>query len=187
MAKRTPKTAPVTRAGKAMRAAQGDLAARREALHAALRKAVSVSVPSQVVEKIDTGEKAAASPKSSRRKPLAAKGIASSVGDRLSERPDLVHPVPPRFTFPPFVEPAAPPVREPGTYPIAELRMGQCRFACTPHGDREHRFCGAATEIGPGNLHGSWCAAHLPHVLSSGGAGWKSRAEVAAKSQGEAA
>lgn len=94
----------------------------------------------------------------------------------------------PRFTFPPPAEPApAPPAPAPGTYRIDQLRLGQCRFACTPHGARSHRFCGAATEIGPGNIHGSWCPEHLPHVLSSGGAGWKSRAEVAAKSEGEVA
>lgn len=94
----------------------------------------------------------------------------------------------PRFTFPTPAEPAPaalPPAV--GTYRIDQLGLGQCRFACTPHGARQHRFCGAATEIGPGNIHGSWCPEHLQHVLSSGGAGWKSRAEVAAKTQEDAA
>lgn len=78
-------------------------------------------------------------------------------------------------------------LRAPGAYEIHELGPGRCRFATTPHDARSHRFCGAATEIGPGNIHGSWCPEHLPHVLSSGGAGWKSRAEVAAKNSEDAA
>lgn len=112
-------------------------------------------------------------------------GVTSKVDELSAAAPALVHPAP-RFTFPPLAVPVpAPPPPAPGTYRIDQLRIGQCRFACTPHGIREHRFCGAATEAGPGNLHGSWCAEHLPVVQSSGGAGWKSKAEVAAK--GEAA
>lgn len=65
----------------------------------------------------------------------------------------------------PGIMPAPP--REPGTYRVDELRGGQCRFACTPDdAPRDaHRFCGAPTRIGPGNLHGSWCEAHRDRVF----------------------
>ncbi|MSW51386.1 MAG: hypothetical protein F2817_10935 [Actinobacteria bacterium] len=57
-----------------------------------------------------------------------------------------------------------------GAWPISDLRTRQCRFACTD--DRapadQHRFCGRRTHVGPGNLHGSWCDEHLPHVWGQG-------------------
>lgn len=79
----------------------------------------------------------------------------------------------------PIVPP--PPTPEPGTWRIAELREGQCRFACTPHDARPaaHRFCGQTTQAGPGNLHGSWCPDHLPMVWSGAKtAGGVSRADI---------
>lgn len=88
----------------------------------------------------------------------------------------------PRFTFPPPAEPApAPPQPAAGAYRIDQLREGQCRFACTPHDARSHRFCGQATEIGPGNLWGSWCPEHLPVVTCAPrrNAGGASKADVA--------
>lgn len=61
-----------------------------------------------------------------------------------------------------------PPAPEIGDFRIDQLGMDQCRFACTaddaPRG--QHRFCGAPTEIGPGNRWGSWCSKHLPRVFS---------------------
>lgn len=80
-----------------------------------------------------------------------------------------------------LITPAPPPVPEPGTWRIAELREGQCRFACTPHNARPeaHRFCGRGTQVGPGNLHGSWCPDHLPMVWSGAKtAGGVSRADA---------
>ena len=54
----------------------------------------------------------------------------------------------------------------PGAWPIATLREGQCRFACTGHNvpPADHRFCGQPTQVGPGNLHGSWCPEHLERM-----------------------
>lgn len=86
-------------------------------------------------------------------------------------------------SVPPAPAPIAPPPPdpEPGTWRIAELREGQCRFACTPHNARPeaHRFCGRRTQVGPGNLHGSWCPDHLPMVWSGAKtAGGMSRADA---------
>lgn len=57
-----------------------------------------------------------------------------------------------------------------GAWPIADLRQGQCRFACTPDHARpeDHRFCGRPARIGPGNRHGSWCPDHLALVWGRG-------------------
>lgn len=76
-------------------------------------------------------------------------------------------PAAPRYTFPPVV-PAAPEAHpDRGAYRIDQLQLGQCRFPCTPHGARTHLFCGDATEIGSGNLHGSWCPEHLAVVVDT--------------------
>lgn len=55
-----------------------------------------------------------------------------------------------------------------GAWPIALLRTGQCRFACTPHGARpeQHRFCGAPTASRAGKPT-SWCAAHLARIFDA--------------------
>lgn len=57
-----------------------------------------------------------------------------------------------------------------GTWPLADLRSGQCRFACTADDTPrdQHRFCGRATRISRSNLHGSWCDEHLPRVWGQG-------------------
>lgn len=76
---------------------------------------------------------------------------------------------------PPAVSPAATIVAAeintlaPGAWPIANLREGQCRFACTPDHvpADQHRFCGEPTRVGPGNLHGSWCPKHLERMYDT--------------------
>ena len=57
-----------------------------------------------------------------------------------------------------------------GTWPLADLRTGQCRFACTADDvpRDQHRFCGRPTRVGRSNLHGSWCDEHLPRVWGQG-------------------
>lgn len=57
-----------------------------------------------------------------------------------------------------------------GTWPLADLRSGQCRFACTADDAPrdQHRFCGRPTRISRSNLHGSWCDEHLPRVWGQG-------------------
>ncbi|MGA4552358.1 hypothetical protein [Methylorubrum aminovorans] len=59
---------------------------------------------------------------------------------------------------------------QPGTWPIADLRAGQCRFACTADDAPrdQHRFCGRPTRVGRSNLHGSWCDEHLARVWGDG-------------------
>ena len=75
------------------------------------------------------------------------------------------------------------PIREAGAYPIADLREGQCRFACTPHTARpaEHRFCGEPVAW-KGGKPTSWCREHLPVVSGAPGrhAGGASVADVEA-------
>lgn len=53
-----------------------------------------------------------------------------------------------------------------GHWPILALRIGQCRFACTPfHAAKDdHRFCGEPT-TGPGS---SYCEAHRAIVYRAG-------------------
>ncbi|WP_426314546.1 hypothetical protein ACN9MF_28405 [Methylobacterium fujisawaense] len=55
-----------------------------------------------------------------------------------------------------------------GAWPIAALRNGQCRFACTPHGARpeQHRFCGEPTALRAGKPT-SWCAVHLARIFDT--------------------
>ena len=60
------------------------------------------------------------------------------------------------------------PIHALGLWPISALRDGQCRYACTPDDASSHRFCGAATQVGPGNLHGSWCETHRAVVFGPG-------------------
>lgn len=63
------------------------------------------------------------------------------------------------------------PVEHPdGTWPLADLRTGQCRFACTADDvpRDQHRFCGRPTRISRSNLHGSWCDEHLTRVWGQG-------------------
>ncbi len=57
-----------------------------------------------------------------------------------------------------------------GTWPLTDLRFGQCRFACTADDAPrdQHRFCGRPTRISRSNLHGSWCDQHLPRVWGQG-------------------
>ncbi|WP_437870879.1 hypothetical protein ACSD7O_14160 [Methylorubrum extorquens] len=57
-----------------------------------------------------------------------------------------------------------------GTWPLTDLRSGQCRFACTADDAPrdQHRFCGRPTRISRSNLHGSWCDEHLPRVWGTG-------------------
>lgn len=72
---------------------------------------------------------------------------------------------------------------EPGALRIEELRLGQCRYACTADdAPRDaHRFCGRPTRIQRGNLDGSWCDEHLRMVWAAVGrpAGGLSRARAA--------
>ena len=78
-------------------------------------------------------------------------------------------PAPPHYTFPPFVPPAPEPQPDRGAYRIDQLRLGQCRYACTADNapPQAHRFCGARTEIGRGNPFGSWCPEHLAVVTET--------------------
>lgn len=145
MAKHTPKPAPLTRADQDLRERQRLVA--RGALGGKPPKPVSV------------GKAAAGNPVTEQNQ-----GVTAAVDEFGRSAADLVHPTP-RFTFPPLAEPApAPPPPAPGTYRTDQLGLCRCRFATTPHGAASHRFCGARTEIGPGNIHGSWCAEHLPLV-----------------------
>ena len=90
----------------------------------------------------------------------------------------------------PFAEPTIvaakinTPLRQPGTWPIADLREGQCRFACTSHTARaaEHRFCGEPV-VWKGTKPTSWCREHLPVVSGAPGrhAGGASVADVEAQ------
>ncbi|WP_342163046.1 hypothetical protein [Methylobacterium sp. SD21] len=69
------------------------------------------------------------------------------------------------------VQQAAPaPAPPPGTYRIADLHAGQCRFACTPHTARaeEHRFCGGPVAWLRGKPT-SWCAQHLAVISGAPG------------------
>jgi len=69
--------------------------------------------------------------------------------------------VPAKISVPPL---------QPGTWPIADLREGQCRFACTPHGARpeDHRFCGEPVAW-KGGKPTSWCREHLPVISGAPG------------------
>lgn len=164
MAKHTPKLPPLTRAGQDLR--------ERQVLAARGGKGGWKNRTQSVTLTAGRAEEQQSRVETAKRRPAPTSATETGIAEQAA----------PRFTFPPPVEPAAPPpLPAAGTYRIDQLRLGQCRFACTPFEARSHRFCGARTEIGPGNLHGSWCAEHLPVVLSSGGAGWKSRAEVAAE------
>lgn len=53
-----------------------------------------------------------------------------------------------------------------GAWPLLDLGPGQCRFACTPHAARSHRFCGQPTVVSVGDPHGSWCCEHSKLVFS---------------------
>ncbi|WFS07757.1 hypothetical protein [Methylobacterium sp. 391_Methyba4] len=79
------------------------------------------------------------------------------------------------------VKAAPAPTPEPGTYRIAELREGQCRFACTSHGAARdaHRFCGEPVAW-KGGKPTSWCRDHLLEVSGAPGrhAGGASLADV---------
>jgi len=150
MAKRNPKAAPLTRAGRELRQRQAEVGPRK-------------------AKQLQT-EQLRAEPAESRHGPTSAPESA------------IQAPPAPRFTFPPLAEPVpAPPEPAAGTYRIDQLRLGQCRFACTPHDAASHRFCGQPTEIGPGNAWGAWCAEHLPIVTCAPGrsAGGSSKADVA--------
>ena len=84
------------------------------------------------------------------------------------------------------VEVTAPPrpTHAVGAWPIADLREGQCRSACTPHTARaaEHRFCGEPV-VWKGTKPTSWCREHLPVVSGAPGrhAGGASVADVEAQ------
>lgn len=71
------------------------------------------------------------------------------------------------------------PVHPAGTWPIADLREGQCRFACTPHTARseDHRFCGEPVAW-KGGKPTSWCRDHLP-VISGAPGRWPGGASEA--------
>lgn len=79
------------------------------------------------------------------------------------------------------VKAAPAPTPEPGTYRIAELQEGQCRFAFTPHGAARdaHRFCGEPVAW-KGGRPTSWCRDHLLEVSGAPGrhAGGASLADV---------
>ncbi|MCB4802666.1 hypothetical protein QO001_002219 [Methylobacterium brachiatum] len=62
------------------------------------------------------------------------------------------------------------PASQAGTYRIAELVEGQCRFACTPHTARPdaHRFCGAPVAWKAGKPT-AWCPEHLAWVYEASG------------------
>lgn len=74
-----------------------------------------------------------------------------------------------------------------GAWPIADLRAGQCRFACTGFAARpdQHRFCGAPVAWLRGKPT-SWCSGHLPTVCGAPGfsAGGRSLADVQRGVQG---
>lgn len=78
-------------------------------------------------------------------------------------------------------EVAPAPTPAPGTYRIAELQEGQCRFACTPHGAARdaHRFCGEPVAW-KGGRPTSGCRDHLLEVSGAPGrnAGGASLADV---------
>lgn len=111
--------------------------------------------------------------------PRAARPPKPSTGRSLWERQrDAIRqrkaeaaaaPIMPRYTFPPFAPAPAEPQPAPGAYRIEQLRLGQCRFACTADdAPRDaHRFCGARTEIGRANPFGSWCPEHLAIVVET--------------------
>ncbi|MGX9983948.1 hypothetical protein [Methylobacterium fujisawaense] len=63
-----------------------------------------------------------------------------------------------------------PPRPAPGTFRIAELVEGQCRFPVTPHRARphEHRFCGEPVAWKAGKPT-SWCGQHLIEVCGQPG------------------
>ena len=65
-----------------------------------------------------------------------------------------------------------------GTFRIEDLGPSQCRYACNEAPHDGHRFCGAATEIGPGNIHGSWCAEHRAVVFGPGTASERAADEI---------
>ncbi|MDF2601114.1 MAG: hypothetical protein K0Q54_3937 [Methylobacterium brachiatum] len=62
------------------------------------------------------------------------------------------------------------PASQAGSYRIAELVAGQCRFACTPHTARPdaHRFCGAPVAWKAGKPT-AWCPEHLARVYDTPG------------------
>ena len=64
------------------------------------------------------------------------------------------------------------PASQTGSYRIAELVEGQCRFACTPHATRPdaHRFCGAPVAWKAGKPT-AWCPEHLARVYDTLGRG----------------
>lgn len=104
-------------------------------------------------------------------KPSAARSLymRQRAAIRQSKAQVSAAPATPRYTFPPFVAPAPEPQPERGTYRIEQLRLGQCRYACTADEAprHAHRFCGAPTEIGRGNPFGSWCPEHLAVVTDT--------------------
>ena len=63
-----------------------------------------------------------------------------------------------------------------GTLRLADLGLYQCRYACTADdAPRDgHRFCGRPTNVGAGNLHGSWCEEHRLLVWGRGTEGKRS-------------
>ena len=75
------------------------------------------------------------------------------------------------------------PAHPAGAWPIAALREGQCRFACTGFTARpdEHRFCGEPVAWRKGKPT-SWCGEHLRRVCGAPGrsAGGASVADVEA-------
>lgn len=104
-------------------------------------------------------------------KPSAARSIhdRQRAAIRQAKAQASAAPAAPRYTFPPFVPPAPEPQPMPGSYRIEQLRLGQCRYACTDDfAPRDaHRFCGAPTEIGRRNPFGSWCPEHLAVVTET--------------------
>lgn len=78
-----------------------------------------------------------------------------------------------------IVKAAPAPTPAPGTYRIAELREGQCKFACTPHQARPeaHRFCGEPVAW-KGGKPTSWCPEHLAEVSGAPGR-WAGGASLA--------
>lgn len=121
------------------------------------------------------------------REPRVDGGGESDLGIPISEQDQRVEVVPearvnapkPAQNMPEIMHRVPPP----GTYRIADLRAGQCRFACTPHTAlaEEHRFCGEPVAWLRGKPT-SWCAQHLATISGAPGrhSGGASLADLAA-------
>lgn len=102
--------------------------------------------------------------------PISEQDQRVEVVTNHSEIPKSSPAAEPTLIFAATIEAAKVNTHPDGAWPIADLRAGQCRFACTaddvPRG--QHRFCGRPTRVGRSNLHGSWCDEHLPRVWGDG-------------------